>query len=249
MRINLQPAYLLHRRPYRDSSQLVEVFTAEHGRLSLVARGVRRKTRGGNTAALLQPFVPLLVSFSGRAELKTLTHAEAAGRAGRLEGAALFSGFYLNELLVRLLHRHDPHPPLFAIYGDTLEALSKGVTADTVLRRFELALLDELGYSFALDTEADTGEVLDADSWYRLEPERGLVACSEGIGDIQRYYGGDLLAMAGDNYSGSAARTAKRLLRQALAVHLGDMPLRSRSLFQQFASGNLAPQSASDQQS
>ncbi len=122
MRVNLQPAYLLHRRPFRDSSQLVELFTAEHGRLSLVARGVHRKARGGSTGAMLQPFVPLLVSFSGRGELKTLTHTEVAGRPQRLSGATLFSGFYLNELLVRLLHRYDPHPPLFASYGDTLSA-------------------------------------------------------------------------------------------------------------------------------
>ena len=237
MRVNLQPAYLLHRRPYRDSSQLLELFTAEHGRLSLVAKGVHRKARGGTTGAVLQPFVPLLVSFSGRGELKTLTHAEVAGSPRRLTGATLFSGFYLNELMVRLLHRHDPHPPLFASYGDTLTALGQGDSADSVLRRFELDLLQELGYSFALDAEADTGECLDRDGWYRLEPERGLVACVGGVAEVQRYYGGDLLAMASGDFSGSAARTAKRLLRHALAAQLGDTPLRSRALFRQFSAG------------
>ncbi len=237
MRVNLQPAYLLHRRPFRDSSQLVELFTAEHGRLSLVARGVHRKARGGSTGAMLQPFVPLLVSFSGRGELKTLTHTEVAGRPQRLSGATLFSGFYLNELLVRLLHRYDPHPPLFASYGDTLSALAQGQTAEAVLRRFELELLQELGYSFALDAEADTGELLDGEGWYRLEPERGLVACAGGVTEVQRYYGSDLLAMAAGDFSGSAARTAKRLLRQALAAQLGDAPLRSRALFRQFSAG------------
>ena len=138
---------------------------------------------------------------------------------------------------MRLLHRYDPHPPLFASYGATLAALAGGDPAEAVLRRFELELLQELGYSFALDAEADTGELLDGEGWYRLEPERGLVACGGGVTEVQRYYGGDLLAMASGDFSGSSARTAKRLLRQALAAHLGDAPLRSRALFRQFSAG------------
>ena len=123
MRVNLQPAYVLHSRPYRDSSALLEVLTPEHGRISLVARGVRNRSRRGSGAAQLQPFVPLLLSFTGRGELKTLTAKETVGAAISLRGERMFSGLYINELLVRLLHRHDPHPQLFALYGQTLEAL------------------------------------------------------------------------------------------------------------------------------
>ena len=118
MRVALQPAYVLHSRPYRDSSALVEMFTAEHGRLSLVARGARNRGRKGSLSSLLQPFIPLLISFSGRAELKTLGKLEAAGGGRTLRGERLYSGLYMNELLVRLLHRQDAHPRLFAAYGE-----------------------------------------------------------------------------------------------------------------------------------
>ncbi|GHD28392.1 DNA repair protein RecO [Parahalioglobus pacificus] len=235
MRISLQPAYLLHRKPFRDSSQLLEVLTAEHGRISLVAKGVRRKARGGNTSALVQPFSPLLVSFSGRGEMKTLTHAELAGAPWMLRGERLFSGLYLNELMIRLLQRYDPHPMVFARYGETLAALASSAAAEPILRRFEMHLLEELGYRLSLEVEADTGEALDPNAWYRLDPDAGLVACAGTIPEIQRYQGSDLLAIAKDDIQGSSATTAKRLLRQALAVHLGDAPLRSRSLFRQYA--------------
>jgi DNA repair protein RecO (recombination protein O) len=125
MRVNLQPAYILHSRPYRDSSVILEVFTPEHGRISALARGARRKSRGGSAAALLQLFTPLLLSFSGRGELKTLTAREAAGTAVSLRGDRLYSGLYVNELLVRLLHRYDPHPQLFVAYGGTGTAVKR----------------------------------------------------------------------------------------------------------------------------
>ena len=129
--VALQPSYVLHSRPYRDTSALLEVFTAEQGRISMVARGARRRTRGGSGSALLQPFNPLLLSFSGRAELKNLGATESAGTPRQLRGQRLFSGLYLNELLVRLLHRHDPHPQLFAAYGATLDALAGSDDAAT----------------------------------------------------------------------------------------------------------------------
>lgn len=232
MRVKLQPAYILHSRPYRDSSALIEAISAEYGRISLVAKGARRRSRGGSASALLQPFIPLLLSFSGRGELKTLTATEAAGSAVVLRGEDLFSAMYVNELLVRLLHRDDAHPRLFAIYGQTLEALSGQYPVGGVLRRFELSLLDELGYGFELDRDGATGEVLQADGWYHLDPDRGLVA-QLGAPDPSRpaYAGADLLAMAGGELDGEVRLTAKRLLRQALAAHLGGLPLKSRDLF------------------
>jgi len=212
---------------------LLEVLTAEYGRLSLVARGARRKARGGSSgSALLQPFIPLLLSFSGRAELKSLTAKEAAGKLHELRGERLFSAMYVNELLVRLLHRHDPHPQLFAAYTEALQALSREDEVDTTLRHFEFKLLDELGYSFDLALDADSGERVQAHLWYHYIPDLGLVAKADATEPSRSAYAGaDLIIMAGGQFGGSVRVTAKRLLRQALAGHLGDAPLRSRELF------------------
>lgn len=227
-----QPAYVLHSRPYRDTSLLLELLTPEYGRLGLVARGARRKTRGGSNGALLQPFKPLLVSFAGRGELKTLTAVEVAGGEHRLLGQRLYSGLYMNELLVRVLHRHDPHPTLFAAYGDALEKLATAAGLEEGLRRFELILLDELGYSFDLSVEGDTGEAVIGEGWYQFRPGCGLVARRDlAEPGAPAYAGSDLLAMAAGNLGGELAATAKRLLREALVEHLGGQPLKSRDLF------------------
>lgn len=250
MRISLQPAYILHRRPYRDSSMLLEVLTAEQGRISLVARGARRKTRGGSSGALLQPFIPLLLSFSGRTDLKNLNATEAAGRPFILQRDRMFSGLYLNELLVRLLHRYDPHPQIFAAYTATLIALSDSevsvgggegdgerIVVDDILRRFEFALLGELGYGFELAVDGDSGAAVEPDRWYYYHHDFGLVARGPVPDSAQvAFQGADLLAIAANDFSGGARATAKRLLRQVLALHLGDSPLHSRDLFREHAS-------------
>ena len=240
MRVDLQPAYVIHSRPYRDSSALLDVFTAEHGRVSVVARGARRQSRKGNTAALLQPFTPLLVSFSGHSELKTLVAAEAVRGRVALRGVQMFSGMYMNELMAKLLHRNDAHPALFAAYDSALQELAVSTEVDAVLRKFEITLLDELGYGFNLAVDGASGEAVQAQRWYRYEPGVGMLACStvhddarDSIREHPRslYAGADLLAMASGDFSGSARAAAKRLLRAALAVHLGDTLLRSRELF------------------
>ncbi len=237
MRVNLQPAYLLHGRPYRDTSLLLEVFTAEHGRLSLVGKGARRRSRGGTQASLLQPFRPLLVSFAGRAEMKQLVAVEGAGSAPLLQAERLFTGLYLNELLVRLLQRQDPQPELFALYGETLLQLAAGDVGDACLRRFEFRLLEALGYHFDPAVDGYSGEPVDAEGWYQYQVEFGLVACARHAGSPAVLFSGrDLLAIADGRYDGEQAVAAKRLLRQALAGHLGDRPLHSRELFRQFRS-------------
>jgi DNA repair protein RecO (recombination protein O) len=239
VKISLQPAYVLHSRPYRDTSLLLEVLTAEQGRLGLVARGARRKSRGGSGGALLQSFTPLLISFTGRAELKTLTAVEAAGQSRVLRGDRLFSGMYLNELLVRLLHRHDPHPTLFAAYSSALQSLAAEPEVEVCLRRFELQLLEELGYSFDLAAEGDTGEAVQEGRWYHYHSHCGLVA-GDGIAEpaTPAFSGSDLLRMARGQFGGEVRQTAKRLLRLALSEHLGGAPLRSRELFSQGASAS-----------
>jgi len=238
MRVALQPSFVLHTRPYRDSSRLLEVFTAEHGRISLVARGARRPSRGGSGGALLQPFTPLLLSFSGRGELKTLGAIESAGAAVALSGERIYSGLYLNELLVRLLHRHDPHPQLFAAYGAALAELASDDSVEPALRRFEFTLLHELGYGFELAADGRSGASVRADDWYHYHPDCGLYA-REGVAEAERpaYAGADLLAMARGEFGGQVRLTARRLLRHALAAHLGEAPLRSRELFRTRDSG------------
>ena len=232
MRVSLQPAYVLHRRPYRDSSLLLEVLTAEYGRISLVARGARRRSRGGTAGALLQPFIPLLLTFAGRSEMKNLSATEPAGQALPLRGERMYSGLYLNELLVRLLHRHDPHPQLFAAYGRALTELGCAQEMDEVLRRFEFMLLEELGYGFGLDIDSSTGESVQAGHWYHFHPDRGLVARGPSTDPEQpAFSGSDLLAMASGRFGGGTRLAAKRLTRLVLSSHLGEAPLRSRDLF------------------
>ncbi len=218
----------MHRRPYRDTSLLIELFVAQKGIVSVVARGARNRSRRGSVGTLLQPFSPLLVSFTGRSDLKTLTATESAAPPYGLAGERLYSGMYLNELLVRLMHRHDPHPRLFAAYGDALQQLALPLPAAPTLRAFELLLLDELGYSFSLTHEAVSGARVEADARYRYEPGHGLYPALQAEGG---YSGRDLLAMAVGEFGGAVAPHAKRLLREALAEHLGSEPLRSRELF------------------
>lgn len=237
MRVNLQPAYLLHSRPYRDSSQILELLTVEHGLLSVVGKGVKRRSHGGSTASVLQPFRPLLVSFTGRSEMKSLVAAEAAGTPVVVRGEAAFSGLYLNELLLRLLHRHDPHPQLFAHYSETLQQLGSVVQLAPALRKFELSLLQELGYALEPGRDGLSGAAVSATGWYQFVSEVGLVERTAGSDSGQPVFAGaDLLAIAAGDFAGSAAATAKRLLRLALAAQLGDKPLHSRELFRQFRS-------------
>ncbi|MCG6939786.1 MAG: DNA repair protein RecO [Thiohalocapsa sp.] len=232
----LQPAYVLHRRDYGDTSLLLEIFTAGHGRLPVVAKGARRARRAGSSqAALLQPYQPLLLAWSGRGEVKTLTRAEPAGRAPMLVGDALYCGFYVNELLLRLLGRQDGDQVIFAAYQTVLAELAGGGDVETGLRRFELTLLGQLGYRPPLDRDADTGEPIRADLRYVCDPERGPVPAPPGevpsaaAGVVS---GATLLALqAGAELAAVQAREARDLMRLLLAPHLGERPLQSRALF------------------
>jgi DNA repair protein RecO (recombination protein O) len=229
-RHQLQPAYVLHRRDYGDTSLLLEVFSAGGGRLPLVAKGARRGRRAGGTqAALLQPFAPLLLAWTGRGEVRTLTHAEAAGRPLALLGDALYCGFYVNELLLRLLGRDEADQVVFGAYQQALAGLAAG-ELEMPLRRFELSLLEQLGYLPPLDREAETGAPVRPDLRYVCDPERGPLAAVTA--DAAAVAGATLLALqAGEPLSGAGVREARDLLRRLLAPHLGDKPLLSRTLF------------------
>ena len=219
--------YVLHARPYQETSALVDTFCRDHGRVSMVFRGVR----GGKKAktAWLQPFQPLWLHFSGQHELRTGRQVESRGAAVWLTGARLYSGLYLNELLVRVLRRDDPHPELFDAYEHALASLA-GEDLEPVLRRFEGALLAAIGYGVALDSTS-AGMPLDPTAWYRLDRSEGLVE-SAATGGSRAFLGAWLLAMAdGDWHDAEVRQAAKRFNRQALEPHLGDRPLMSRSLF------------------
>lgn len=227
----LQSAFLLHARDYRDSSLLIELFTAEQGRVAAVARGVKTARRSGAAQrALLQPFQPLWVATVGRSELKNLRNVEARDMPLPLRGRALFSALYLNELLCRALPHEDPLPDLFVDYECALARLATPMPLDIVLREFELRLLDALGYGMSLALDAGSGEPLDPDDLYYFDVLRGLLP-AYGRADVAVFRGRDLLDFDAGHYSGEARRALKSLCRLALRPHLGDQPLRSRLLF------------------
>lgn len=233
MRIQDQPGFVLHARDYSETSLLLEVFSVRYGRLGLLAKGARRPS--SRVRGLLKPFQPLLLSWSGRGELPVLTGAEPDGESPALSGAALYCGFYLNELLVRLLHRHDPHDALYAAYRNTLMALGAAAQSEAVLRLFEKHLLGEIGYGLVLDHDIADKTPIDAQAWYDYVPERGPVrlthpelARAQGV--VVR--GASLIALAQDSLiEPEALREVKRLMRAVLALYLGDKPLHSRKLF------------------
>ena len=235
MKIDGEQAFVLHTRAYRETSQLVDLFTRNHGRLRVVARGSRGTSRKGTGRALM-PFAALQVSWSGKGELKTLSSAEAIEAYPLLKGERLYSGFYLNELLMRLLADHDPHEQLFDHYQQVVKLLAGDDCLETLLRCFETRLLEEIGYELVLDADVETGEEVRPDAWYWYDPQHGVIERfrKEGSPDKANWFKGEqLLAIAGQSFEQQETRkTAKRLLRLALQSHLGNKPLQSRKLFQ-----------------
>ncbi len=225
--VELEPAYLLHRRPYRETSLLLEALTREQGRVGLVARGGRGPH--SRRRALLQPFQPLLLSWSGRGELGTLRTAEPAGPSFALTGDALFAGFYANELLLRCLQRQDPSPEIFDDYPRLLAGLAEG-RIEASLRGFEKRLLEALGYGLLL-THDVSGAPLDPDGHYRYELEQGPVSVTADAAGNLVFRGASLLALAGEHLpDAEALADAKRLLRACLALYLGDRPMKTREV-------------------
>ena len=231
MRVELQPGYVLHARPYSDSSLILDCFAEEFGRVSLLAKGARNpKSR---QRQLCQPFQPLILSWQGKSDLKTLTHIEMQGTDYRfLQGDYLYSGFYLNELLLRTLSVGDSAPELYQLYGTALGELLRQQPLEPSLRRFELALLAERGYGVDLQREADHHTPLQAQACYHWYPESGWWRAA---GDAPGAFdGAHLLAIGSDELDNSdVLKTAKRLSRLLLKPLLGEKPLRSRELFGQ----------------
>ncbi|MEX0962547.1 MAG: DNA repair protein RecO [Pseudohongiellaceae bacterium] len=231
-RIALQPAYVLHTQPFQNTSVLVDFFTMDYGRVRAVAKGARSPK--SKYRSLLQLFQPVLVSLAGRSDLKTLTGVESSLGAMILRGQRLFSGMYINELLTRLLLNHVEHKQLYLAYQDTLVALQGIADMQLLLRQFELCVLSELGYGINLDSDCRTQAAIQENASYRFTPDVGFELLEEtGQHDSSRVYAGShLVALRDfDLRDEEAAKTAKRLLRTALAAHLGGKPLNSRSLF------------------
>lgn len=227
-KVAAQPGFVLHSYPYKETSLIVEVFTRDFGRIALVARGAKRpfsKLRG-----VLQTFQPLSVSWSGKAEVRTLTSAEWIGGMPPLEKAGLLCGFYLNELLVKLLARDDPHPALFSQYIATLNELAHHEPAPIVLRKFERALLQETGVAGNLTTCTASGAAVSPDKLYVVDPERGPRPARPSD-ESPRVAGKTLLDMARDDYADAVTQTqSKFLMRFLLAHHLGGAQLNTRQI-------------------
>ncbi len=237
-RINQQPAYVLHRRPYRNSSLLVELLTRDHGRVGVIARGARQlKSR---YHGLLAQFQPLLVAWSGRGELGSIGQVERDGTAFHLHGNSLVCGFYVNELLMRLMHRDDPSPAIFYAYKQVLGTLADGKVGNEIaLRLFERDLLEALGYGLALAFDAETGEAIRPESVYNYFLDKGPTLANGGTtsrGGVEtiRLRGSSLTALArGELDDIDTLKEVKRLTRMTLGRLLGNKPLNSRSLFRE----------------
>ncbi len=225
-------AFVLHAYPYRETSLIVEAFTADFGRVAMVARGAKRPR--SELRGLLQAFQPLLLSWSGQRELKTLLRAEWRGGLPRVRGGALLCGFYLNELLLKLLPREDPHPDVFVEYERALGHLVAGADQATVLRRFEVSLIAAMGYALPLVREADTGAPVDPDVRYHYAFDRGPRRASPSPGlRLPVVSGTTLLALAEQRYPDAAtAAEAKRLMREVLDHYLEQRGVESRRVVQ-----------------
>ncbi len=227
-RVQNEPAWVLHHRPFRDTSRILDILSRDHGRLSLVARGSR--SAKSRLKGILRPFTPLSISWVSRSELGTLTGAEIVGGSLTLSGDALMSGFYVNELLLKLLHQHDPQPGIFDIYSESIARLAEVDDVASSLRRFEMQLLRMLGYALNLQHDTESQNELIADRHYEYRPEQGPVPVSGRSGPMV-FTGAELQAIGAQEFARrDVLRNAARLLREVIAFHLDGKELKSRKV-------------------
>lgn len=231
MRVADEAAFVLHAIPYKETSLILDVFTRQYGRVALVAKGAKRPHSA--LRPVLQRFQPLLISWSGKTELMTLTKSEWVGGTPALVGDALLCGFYLNELIVKFLAREDAHENLFDYYADTLNKLSEETDSlEAILRPFEARLLRETGFCAALDYCQETNSRLQEDVEYVYQPERGLRPSQVEDPDYWPVImGRDLLNLVAENYEDSQTLMAgKILMRFLLGIHLQDQVMTTRKI-------------------
>jgi DNA repair protein RecO (recombination protein O) len=231
-RVANEPAFLLHRRPYTESSVLIDLFSRHHGRMVLIAKGARKlKSRWRGS---LLPFQSLIAAWSGRGEVKTVTGIEGEGPSRGLRGKALYCGYYMNELVLRLLHRFDPHEDVFDNYANALARLSTEEDQERVLRIFEKQLLRDLGYGMHLVRDADRGNPIDPGERYRYRPDAGPLKYSDTDHNGVSVHGATLLALEEEvEFDERTRRESKRLIRSVLDYHLDGQTLRTRIVYGQ----------------
>ncbi|MDO9103645.1 MAG: DNA repair protein RecO [Methylovulum sp.] len=228
--VYLQPAFILQQQPYRESSLIIDVLTRDYGRISLIAKGVRKPK--SKTANLLQAFVPLNISYVGKAELKILADVENIPPLPKLTGLALYCGFYINELTGYFLHQHDPHPEVYADYRHCLYGLDQNVTASRIeaaLRIFEYGLLEHVGYGLQLEYDACNEQPIDPAKKYVFNSGQGLVEAAHGL-----YSGTTLHAIKRKEFTDPQVLSeAKRLMRTIIDSQMQGRPLKSRIVINQ----------------
>ncbi len=233
MKVELTPCYILHRRDYSESSLILEIFSREYGRINLVAKGAKRnKKRQGISHNLYQKYQ---ISWVSKSELGTLTDIELHSSPESLKPASMMAGFYMNEILLRLLHKHEPHPEIFDSYDASISSLKNEMSEQIVLRYYEKTLLQSLGYGVIFDREVETGDILNAENNYyyklNLGPSIDFNKDDTGIS----VSGKTLLELDSESLNDTKnINEAKLLLRAILNQHLGDKPLASRELYRAY---------------
>jgi len=239
MRVESEPGFILHTIPYRETSLLVDIFTLNHGRLRCVAKGFRKPNKKG-IAKTLFPYSEYHFQWQGRGELKTLTQADPIQAPVFLKQESLFVGLYINELLYKLLHQNDPHQSLYEFYRQLMTQQSTSEIQQPVLRRFEMLLLEELGYGLVLDAEAETGQAVSSEHLYYYIPDQGLKLIQDQTADnLHAFSGADIMALCqGQLEQQSVLRAAKKLTRQVIDFYLDGKELNSRELYRQHLLNN-----------
>ena len=233
MRVPLNPCYILHQRSYRESSLIIDLFSRDYGKLALVAKGAKRPKSG--IRSLVQTHQRLNIAWSGKGELGTLTAMEPGGTPLNITGRRLMAAFYLDELLMRLLHRYEDHPELFDAYETSLKKLDGGESEQCAIRAFEVQLLKSLGYGLVLDQDADTGVKIDPEKGYYYRVDYGPVAALPQETDYIRISGRTLNALYRNDYGDEdSMKEAKLLIHHVLKSHLGPKPLASRELYRAY---------------
>lgn len=229
MEEGLQRCFVLHRRPYSESSLILDVFSEEYGRLSIISKGARSKR--SNLKGVLQAFTPLLMKWSGKGSMRTLRQAESISLAIPLTGINLYSAMYINELVVRVIEQETPYPALFLDYLTALTELAQTKNPEPALRRFELALLSSLGYGVDFLHCAGSGEMVSPEMTYRYREQKGFMA-SIRHDPLMSFKGNELIAISERRFiTPEQLKAAKRFTRIALKPYLGGKPLKSRELF------------------
>ena len=239
MRVESEPGFILHTIPYRETSLLIDVFSLNYGRVRCVAKGFRKPNKKG-IAKTLFPYTEHHHQWQGRGELKTLIQAEPIQAPVFLRQESVYVGLYVNELLYKLLHQNDPHPSLYRFYHQFMSHLSVSGLDQAELRRFEMLLLEELGYGLVLGSEADSGQAVSEEHLYYYIPDQGLkLIQDQNANKTQALSGADIIALShGELDKLSVLRTAKQLTRQVIDFYLDGKELNSRELYRQHLLNN-----------